>query len=415
MLFMGKNGSGKSTLIQAMSGGFNSKLLPTETIRKGQQRAKISHTIAGKVAGEEKEYIIDIYFTEKDQKGRLVITNEKGETMKSPSTLIKTIIGNVSFDVTKWISDSKDNKLKTLKALTGKGKEIDLKNLEIKEVKEKIKMKKARAEDLEGALKNHEFKAEEVELYSVPVDMKPIQEEMANVAKNQKQWDDVANKVKGFAESVERSKTTISKNEQDVAELEEKLHKLREGIAFEKGEILKNEQNITLGKEWLAKVPRPEMEAVNQKMNSAIQHNEKHGRIGMLGQQQREMIATKNEVEQLKLNVEKLESERNDLISKSQLSIPGLSFSDEEVFIDGLPLEEGQVNSERLINIGVDVAMALNPNLKIIFINDGSLLDGEHLKVIVDKIEANGYQAIIELVDFAGGELECKFTEEALG
>jgi len=414
MIFIGRNESGKSTLIQAMSGPMNNKLLPSEPVKKGESHARISHTIGGILNGEEKVYIMDMYFTDKSQKGKLSITNEKGEIMKSPSTLIKSIIGNVSFDITQWLNDEKKKKLETLKQLTGKGKEIDSVNMEISELKALRKKKSDRADDLEATLKNHEFTPAEIELYSEPSDLSLIQSEMKIVADNQKQWDDVYNKVESFKTDVARSNGLIAKTEVEINELEEKLHALRERIAFEKGEVLKNDQNIRTGAEWLQNVPRPSMEEANKKMSEAISHNEKHYRIGILGTQQKEMIKVKSESEKLKTDIEVKTNERNQIIASSQLSIPGLSFTDEEIFIDGLPLEEEQINSARLIDIGVDVAISMNPNLKIIFIKDGSLLDSKHLKIIVDKIEKNGYQAIIEMVDFEGGELECKFTEEAL-
>lgn len=414
VLFMGPNGSGKSTLVQVMTGTLNSKNLPTEPVMAGEERAKISHTIAGNIGGEHREYIIDVYFTQNDQKGRVVVTNEKGETMKSPATIIKNVIGNVSFDVTKWLNDDKPKKLETLKALTGKGVEIDVANMAIKDLKTKRKNKSDRADELEGALKNHEFTQEEIEKYSTPVDMNAIQQEMAIASKNVAAWDETKRQVDAFRVKIDASKRNISKAEEEIARLHELLEKQNQIVADEKTAIAKMEQNITLGDEWLKNTPRPEMSVVNEKMSEAIKHNEKHSRLGILGQQQKEMVALKAEVEQIKIDIERKVNERNAIISSSQLSIPGISFTDEDIFIDGLPLEEGQINTARLFDIGVDIAIALNPTLKVIFLHDGSLFDKNHLASIVKKIEDHGYMAVVELVNFEGGELEVKFAETEL-
>jgi dihydrodipicolinate synthase/N-acetylneuraminate lyase len=63
--------------------------------------------------------------------------------------------------------------------------------------------------------------------------------------------------------------------------------------------------------------------------------------------------------------------------------------------------------------VGVDIAMALNPGLKTIFLHDGSLMDHEALKTIVKKIENNGFQAIIECVS-ESEDVEVRFTETEL-
>ena len=174
VMFLGKNGTGKSTLIQAMKSPMDAKIRPSEPIKVGEERAKITHKIAGNINGQYKEYTMDLYFTQGDKSGRLVITNEKGETIKSPATMIKTIIGNVSFSITSWMTDKKDKRLETLKKLTGCGKEIDLINDKIKQLKADRKYKKERSEDLEGALKNHGFTQEQINKYSVPVPMEAL-------------------------------------------------------------------------------------------------------------------------------------------------------------------------------------------------------------------------------------------------
>jgi hypothetical protein len=123
------------------------------------------------------------------------------------------------------------------------------------------------------------------------------------------------------------------------------------------------------------------------------------------------MIAAKQEVDALGNNVEKLEQERTDIISKSQLPIEGLRFTDDEIYLDDIPLEEGQVNAAKLMEISIDIAIALNPNYKGIFIHNGNLFDKDNIKKIVSKIEDAGYFAVIEMVSYEGNDLEVRFTE----
>jgi hypothetical protein len=51
------------------------------------------------------------------------------------------------------------------------------------------------------------------------------------------------------------------------------------------------------------------------------------------------------------------------------------------------------------IKVGVAISMAMNPELKVIRIDDGSLLDSDNLKAIQDMVKEQDYQIWIESVD----------------
>jgi ABC-type cobalamin/Fe3+-siderophores transport system ATPase subunit len=413
ILILGKNGAGKSSFIQALMSPLDTKVRPSQPIKEGEERSTISVTLAGVMGGKEKEYILDLYFTPGDQKGRLVITNSEGETVKSPATFIKSLIGNVSFDVTKWLNESKEKKLTTLKQLTGCSEKIDEINLVIKDLKEKKKFKNQRVEEIQAVLKNHGYTPEDVDKYSNPVDLTPIQTEMNEVSKNQQTYDGVVAKLKQFEEINEISAGKILDANKEISRLKE-LILIQENIEKEQKELIaKNKENIIKGEEWVKSKIRPSIEAVSEKLNEAIKHNEHFNKIQVHAGQQREMLAAKTELDTIASQVLVEEKKRNDIVSASQLPIHGLSFDDEQIYLDSLPLEEGQINTARLWDVGVDIAIALNPGLKTIFLHDGSLFDKEHMKAIIEKIENKGFQAIIEVVK-SEGDLEVGFTEKFL-
>ena len=414
LLIIGKNGAGKSSFIQAIMSPLNSKMLPSEPIKKGEERAKISHKIGGLLNGQYEEYILDMFFTPKDKTGRLVVYNKDNEVVKSPATFVKNLIGNVSFDVTQWLNDTKAKRLETIKKLTGCANDIDMINIEISKLKADKKYKSDRAEELEGSLKNHEFTREEIDTYSNPVDLTPIQTEISNVAGRQQQWDGVKLKVDTFNLDSQRAEKNYRETYSEIERLKALIVTKEVELEGFKNESIKAFANVEKGQEWLNTNPRPSIDDVNQRMNDAIAHNEKHNRIGMLGNQQKEMINLKSQVEDVKSDIEAFEARRSDIISKSQLPIEGLTFSDEDLFIDGLPLESGQINKAREWQVGIQVAMALNPNYKGIFLHDASLFDKETLHSIIHEIEKHGYFAICELVAPEGDDLHVDFVEKVV-
>jgi predicted hydrocarbon binding protein len=127
-------------------------------------------------------------------------------------------------------------------------------------------------------------------------------------------------------------------------------------------------------------------------------------------EKQKEMMSLKKKIMDHDADIEKLENKKSEEIKKSQLPVEGLTFTEDNIFINGLPLEAEQINKAALFDIGVEIAMAINPNLKTIFLHDGSLFDKEHLKSVIHKIEERGYQAIVELVS-EDNDVVIKFTE----
>lgn len=415
ILVIAKNGSGKSSFIQALMSPLNAKMLPSEPIKNGEDHARIQLKLGGVMHGQQEEYTLDMFFTPKDKTGRLVASNKNNEKIPASKTFIKDLIGNVSFDIMDWLRADKKKKLEIIKSLTGRGKEIDIINIAIKKIKDDRKYKVERAEQLEGSLKSHEFTQEEINQYSQQIDLGPLQQQFNAIAEKQKIWDGFKLKMDGVYRDINESNRAIEAASSEIMRLESLINEQKALIDSHRELLAKNMTNKGLGEHYFAITPRPDITPVQEEINHAIAHNEKFNRIGMLGNQQREMIQLKQEAEVLKSNITAMEEERSIVIQNSQLSIPGLSFTDEELYINGLPLEEGQQNTAHLFSIGVDVAIALNPNLRVIFLNDASLFDRPTLKAVVEKIEQAGYMAICEMVDPSGKEdMHIEFAERAL-
>jgi hypothetical protein len=54
----------------------------------------------------------------------------------------------------------------------------------------------------------------------------------------------------------------------------------------------------------------------------------------------------------------------------------------------------------------------MNPELKVIVINDGSLLDNESLSTAIKVANKYGYQLIVEVVGNKDESLHVEYTEE---
>lgn len=94
--------------------------------------------------------------------------------------------------------------------------------------------------------------------------------------------------------------------------------------------------------------------------------------------------------------IESVDEQRAKLISDADLPVDGLTFDDDGVQYNGIPFEQSSA-AERL-KVSTAMAMALNPELKVICIRDASLLDDESKLALIEMAKAHDYQIWYEVV-----------------
>jgi hypothetical protein len=111
--------------------------------------------------------------------------------------------------------------------------------------------------------------------------------------------------------------------------------------------------------------------------------------------------AADRKYESLTEQIEARRREMTDAIAAAKLPVAGLSFSDDDLLVDGLPFD--QASSAKQIEVAVALSMAMNPSLRVIRIRDGALLDDEHMKLVEKMAAEAGYLILMERVSPADG------------
>lgn len=411
-LITGKNGQGKSSLIQALlSAVGDPKQQPSIAIKSGETKASTKVKIEGVLNGEPREYTVEMYYTPKNQKGRLVLLNEKGEQVKSPASTLDAIIGDISFDIFKFLKSKKQDQIKVLKELSGVGVEIDKLDIEYKKLYTERSFMNRKVEESDTVMNNHGLTQDEIDLYSNPIDLAPLQLEMSGISEKITTFNNIKHKTGYF---IDRGNTLTSQQDvlqQKIEEHKASILKIEEEIAFNAKEIDMCRENSKKGAAWMEANPEPSASEVSTRIQNASVHNEKHAKVLQLSEKHKALLADKDTLQKLNDDMETILEKKTDIIKKSKLPIKGLTFTDEDILYNKLPLEDGQINTQQLIDIGFEIAMSLNPNLRVIFLHEGSLFDQESLDALIKKCEARGYQLICEIVSDSP-DLEIVFTEE---
>lgn len=88
--------------------------------------------------------------------------------------------------------------------------------------------------------------------------------------------------------------------------------------------------------------------------------------------------------------IEQCDKEKRDAIAKAKMPVQGLSFGDDEVLLNGLPFS--QAGTAEKIRASVGIGIALNPELRVMLIDEGSELDSESLKLVAELAERENFQ-----------------------
>lgn len=93
--------------------------------------------------------------------------------------------------------------------------------------------------------------------------------------------------------------------------------------------------------------------------------------------------------------------QKQDAIARAAMPVEGLSFGDGEVLLDGVPFS--QASTAQQIRVGFQLAIARRPTLRVIRIQDGSLLDDDSMALIAVLAERHDMQVWVEVVDRGQG------------
>jgi DNA repair exonuclease SbcCD ATPase subunit len=87
-------------------------------------------------------------------------------------------------------------------------------------------------------------------------------------------------------------------------------------------------------------------------------------------------------------------------IATAKMPVDGLGFGDSIITLDGVPFE--QASDAEQLRASIAVAAAMNPELRVIRVRDGSLLDEGGVKLLADFADEHDMQIWIERVDSSG-------------
>lgn len=374
VVLTGKNDAGKSAIINAIFMALTGKSVE-KPIRKGEDKAEVEIDVG--------RFHVHKIWTDKTTRLEVYKIDEDGNKSSygSPQKLLNEIIGSLSFDPLEFKNMDKKAQRDLLAKVVG----LDLSDL----------IEKSAEIYAERTAKNKEIKKLETvfELRAKPVEDLPI-EVISVTALIQKLKDIAFKKLKHdeYLDQFEEMRLGQVAYTKEIEELKERIDL--------KTRLLKDLENMQLKLVKPEIVTDEEIEEINLEISTVEEKNKAILDAIDYRKSEDELMLERSNADSMDDIILGFEKEKMKRIKACKYPIPGLTIDDESVYYNGNPFS--QESSSRQIRISTAIAMALNPKLKVIMIRDGSLLDNDSMKEILDLTGGKDYQLWIERVDSSG-------------
>jgi len=369
VVISGRNEQGKTSVLDAiwfaLGGGDALKGTP-KPIRDGESTARVTLDLG--------DLIVERKWTS-DDKSYLTVETRDGARHKSPQAMLDDLVGSLSFDPLAFTQMKAAEQRQTLEALIGfDPTELDEARAIAYEKRTDINRG---VRDLEGSL---------AEFADAPKDLPAVEISVSDI----------------MAEN-DTAVVQARKNEA----LRAGLYEMREEsqVRFEtmrrmEDEHKKAQREIASLEIEVAALVDPDISALRQRAEDAEAIN-----LTIRAEKKRTGLAIDLDVlrkasDTLTAQIQEIDADKAAALQEAEMPIEGLAIEETSVTYRGIPL--GQCSGAERLRVSLAMAMALNPDLRVIRIMDGSLLDADNLKMIAELAATEDYQVWMERVDDSG-------------
>lgn len=373
----GNNGQGKSSVLDSILyaiGGASTHC--PQPVRYGEDKARIVCTL-------DNGLTIQRTFTAAGGTA-LTVTNGDGEKFTSPQKMLDAMVGRLSFDPLEFSRMDAKAQLATLKALVG----LDFAALDAQR----------RALYDERTLINRDAKAAWAGVEGTPFyeGVPEVETSASALMAELKRRQEVNAGITSAIDAYNGLLAQIQRGVDHIAGLEAQLAQIQKQLEESRAYKAQLEQRAALASSALQSVVKEDEAAILAQLDDIQALNGK-----VAANAQRRELSTKAQALQTKAaeltaQIETIDTQKNVQLTAAKFPVPGMSFNEDGVLLNGIPF--GQASDAEKIRVSVSMGLAMNPQLKVVLIRDGSLLDQNSLAVIASMAAESGAQVWIERV-----------------
>jgi energy-coupling factor transporter ATP-binding protein EcfA2 len=378
----GRNGQGKTSVLDsiwwALAGTSHIQAAP---IRRGQNKARIRLDLG--------ELVVERRFTE--GASTLSVENAEGARFPSPQKMLDALLGELSFDPLAFSRMDARRQFDELRHVARLEVDIDqLDGLNRSDYAKRTDVNRD-AKALRAQADAVTFPADTPE--QVANDESALVDELEDAGRHNTDLEQRRARR-------EAAQQEIAAKRQVVAELGERAQELRrqaEALDAQAADIVVQANGLQARLDTAPTLPPPiDTAELRRRIDHArvVAGNvaKRALKAKLIGEAAAKEAGARAFTEQM----EAREQAKADAIRAAQMPVEGLGFGDGLVTYNGVPLV--QCSSAEQLRVSVALAMAANPKIRVIRIQDGSLLDDESLAAIAAMAKEQDYQIWIERV-----------------
>ena len=388
----GANGAGKSSVLDA--------IWWTLAGTRGMQKQPLRQGASDGVSVVELD---DLKVTRRySHTGSTLVVERKsdGVRLKTPQDVLDKLIGKIAFDPLAFSRMKPKDQFDQLRKLV----KIDV---DIDKIDEQNRSDFEKRTDINREVKSMQSRAEvsfPANLPSEKIDISALSEQVEKAATHNKERELEGNRRADAARQIQNLLEKALDDDAAVAHLRCEIKALEERIAKREADAASRRKAAgDLKNELDRKQPIPDaidVTDIRKKINDAVATNSlisrREDNKALLAQ-----IAEKRAAaDALTDAIEAREKAKAAAIASAKFPVPGLGFGSNEVLLNGVPFEQG--SSAEQLRASCAIAMATNPEIRVITIRDGSLLDDASMAVLGELAKGNDFQLWIEVVDTSG-------------
>lgn len=373
----GRNQQGKTSVLDSIRYALaGRRAISGQPVRRGQKKASSTVRLDNGLTVRRT--------VTKDGGGQLVITDERGARFPSPQKMLDDLCGTLTFDPMAFLRQPPPQQSETLRELVG----LDFSADDVR--------RKALYDNRTQT--NRELKAMEARLGGMdPYDDVPDAElSIADLVGE-------LNAAESHNCENQRVREVLQEAVRQNEQLCGKAEEARQEISRWQQILAETERDLEAQCEWL-EPQRKEVAALKETdvgaIKERIQQAEETNRAVRLKAQREQLVARIKETQavsdEFTREIEALAAKKTQSLASAQYPIEGLSFDEEQVLYNDLPLENASRSEQ--IAISVAIAAACNPDLRIMLIEDGTLLDDASFQTLAQFAQQHDLQVWMEVV-----------------
>ena len=382
----GPNGAGKSSVLDSIwwaLGG--TKAVDAVPIRQGQAQATITLDLG--------EYRVTRTFT--PGHSYLKVENAAGAAYKSPQALLDSLVGDLSFDPLAFVRADAKTQVDLLIRATGLTLDADALSAAagrpVVNNADPLHVITRTYQEVfaDRTLVNRQWEQAKAVLQRLPEVEATEPVSVTSLAAEQQRL--MAQNV-----AVQAHNAQGAALDADIARLTAERDRLRQALADCEGALTTARTARTA---WTP-VPAPDFSAITARIQQADAINQQARAYQARAAAQADADQYHAQSQALTERLQAIAAYKTALMTHAALPVEGVSFDESGVTYQGLPL--AQASSAEQLRVSVALGMALHPTLRVIRIQDGSLLDSDSLRILTDLATTHDMQCWIESVDETG-------------